>query len=761
MRVLYAILLFFILGGIKSQYKVFGTLYSETDESLVNTLIELKNEKGVTINQVESDIQGRFVLENVTKGDFVFLISQVGFIEYHKKITVNNSNLDLGKIVLKSSNSIDEIKLTGVHKFIKNEIDRKVVDIGGNSDLIGASLNDIMALVPGVQVNNNETLLLRGNPVKVFVDNRLTEQTYEELLFSIDPIDIDQIEVITNPPAKYAAEGISGIVNIILKKNREKGFNTSVAMLFDYDEYPRHSINGRGNYNFGKLNIKASTNYQNIKDYKRLTQDREDVYYDTYRLLDYYFTTNRIGMDYYFNANNSLSSEFRYSYYDVEVDADIDSLSRKTDLNTRYTQFDKTRFREYQSKLFYQRKFTKKGHRLDIEGMYLYNDDEEKINYFYSTPYKSTRFNEEHTTRLNVDYINPLGTNSKLELGGEALWYDLKEDFEIREEDKDLNLRRNILGLYGIYQRKFNKINIQLGLRTEFTNLRSITVDDDFENRYIEFFPSTYVNYELNDENEFQLNYSRRIDRPSAYLFRPIRGEFNNYKSLGNNNLKPQLTDNIELSYKYQKEKWHLGMALYYRFIKDEIGSNRYLDTNNSNTIVYQRLNMGDKNEYGTEWIFSYKPFKWWSINSTWNLYRYKRQGFINNEFTEIEDNRLDGQLYSRFTITKSFKLSIDGVYNSAYDDFSGTFKNISRVNLSLDKSLMDNQLSFSIAFRDLFNTSILEYDQYRPLKSYDINYEQNQRIIFRFRYNFSSGKQKKRIKRKTRSKNITEGVGQ
>lgn len=761
MKVTYIILLFFVFGLLKSQYQIFGELYSELNEPLEDASIELKNEKGVLIGKAVSNEEGVFFLENIMTGDFIVSISADGFLDFFEKITVEDSDLDLERIIMKPSHYIDEVEFTGVKTVIKNKIDRKVVLVGTDLAQTGASLNDLMAIVPGVQVNNEETLLLRGNEVRVFINDRLTQQPYTELLRSIDPSNIDKIEVITNPSAKYAAEGMSGIVNIILKKNINKGFNASLGMDFDYDEYPWYFVKGSGNYNFGKVNIRAYSNYFDVKEHKGLTQDRKEVFYDTDRLFDYYLTNPEIGLDYFFDENNSVSADFQYKKFDIEVRANIDSLSKLSGANTRYSQFDRTKFNEYKTKLFYQRKFTKKGHRLDIEGLYQYDDDKEWINYDYNTFYKSSRLDKEHHTQLNIDYINPLTENTKLELGGEALWYNLKEDFTIRELDNDLDFKRNVFGLYGIYKREFKKVGIQLGLRTEFTDLRSITEEDVFKNNYVEFFPSTHLNYRLNGKNELQLSYSRRIERPSAYLYRPIRGEFSNYKLLGSNTLKPQLTDNIELNYLYQKDRWSLGLSFYYRFIKDEIGSNRYLDENDSNTIVFQRLNMGDKNEYGTEVTFNYSPFKWWSINSTWNIYHYKRQGFINNEFDEIRDNRLDGQLYSVFNITNDFKLSIDGTYNSSYDDFSGTFKNVSKVNLSLRKLLMDKKISFSLTMRDLFNTSIVEYEQERPLQSYDVYNVQNQMFTVSFRYNFSSGKQSNKIERKARKKNITEGVGQ
>ncbi len=761
MRLVYIILLVFTLGLLKSQYKVSGELYSDFNEHLVHVTISLKNNQlGETIKKVKTNIRGQFIFDNLSKGSYIILINKKGFLNYEKNIVIHQ-NINLGKIILQQENLIDEVEFRGLKTTIKNKIDRKVVWVGKDLAQTGASLSDIMRIVPGVQVNSEGALLLRGNQAKIFINNRLAKQTHQELLRFLDPSDIEKIEVITNPSAKYEAEGISGIINIILKKNKKKGMNASIAMDFDYDEYPWHYVKGAGNYNFGKLNLRLSANYFDVKDHKKLTQDREAVYYSTDQLFDYYSTVPKIGMDYFFNDKNSLSADFQYKYYNIDVKADIDSLSKLSNLNTRYLQLDKTKFKEYEAKLFYQRKFNKKEHRLDIEFLYQHDDDGEWIDYFYAPFYNSSRLDKEHNTRVNIDYINPLNNNSKIEFGGEALWYNLNEDFTIREMDNDLDFKRNVFGLYGIYQREFKKIGIQLGLRTELTDLSTITIDERFKNDYIEFFPSAYFNYKLNNQNEFQLNYSRRIERPSPYLYRPVRGEFKNYKLLGSSTLKPQFTDNVELNYQYQKHQWNIGISLYYRFVKDEIGSNRYLDESDSNTIVFQRLNMGDKNECGTELTFSYTPFKWWNINTTWNFYHYKRQGFINNEFSEIEDNRLDGQLYSAFNIANNLKLGISGVYNSAYDDFSGTFKPISSVDLSLGKQFMDKKISFNILFRDLFNTSIVEYDQYRPLESYDIYYVQNQRATFSFKYNFSSGKQRNKIKRKRRKNNITEGVGQ
>ncbi len=761
MKFWFIILFFFTLGLLRSQYEISGELYSDFNEPLVDVTVRLKsNQPEKRIEEVKTNAQGKFIFDDLSKGSYTILIIKKRFINYEKSIVIHE-NINLGKIILQQENFIDEVEFKGKKTIISNKIDRKVVWVGKDLSQTGASLSDIMRIVPGVQVNNSGDLLLGGNQAKIFIDNRLTKENHQELLRLLDTSDIEKIEVITSPSAKYQAEGISGIINIILRKNTKKGMNASVVMDFEYDEYPWYYVKGSGNYNFGKLNLRLSANYFDVKYYKKLTQEREAVYYSTNRLFDYYLTAPRIGVDYFFNDKNSLSADFQYRYSDIDVKADIDSLSKLNNLNTHYLQLDKTKFNKYETKLFYQRKFNKKEHRLDIEFFYQHDDDGEWIDYFYDPFYSSSRLDKENNIRVNIDYTNPLGDNSKIELGGEALWYDLNEDFTIREKDNNLDFKRNVFGLYGIYQRKLKKMVIQLGLRAEFTDLSTITIDERFRNDYIEFFPSVYFHYKLNKKNEFQLNYSRRVERPSPYLYRPIRGEFKNYKNLGNSTLRPQFTDNIELNYRYQKQKWNAGISLYYRFVKDEIGSNRYLDESDSNTIVFQRLNMGNKNEYGTELTFSYTPFKWWNINTTWNLYHYKRQGFINNEFDQIEDHRLNGQLYSAFNIANDLKLSISGVYNSVYDDFSGTFEPINNVNFSIGKQFMDKKISFNILFRDLFNASIEKFNQYRPLESYDIEYVQNQRLTFSFKYNFSSGKQRNRIKRKTRENNITEGVGQ
>ncbi len=757
MRFVYIIVFIFISKPLFSQYSVYGKVYSNTLEALQDVRVKLEAEDKIW-DTAKTDEKGQFSFEKVPSGTFFLTITKNGFSSFNEKVVMLNDNIQLNDIILTIENTVDEVELKAKKIKTTNKIGKKVLLI---EDLVleGASLNDAMAVVPGARIMNGD-LFIRGNKVQVYVNNRLYNRSYSELQTSITSSDIEKIEVITNPSSKYSAEGTAGIINIILKKKQEKGVNADLLMILDYDKYPWHYVRGSGNYNLGKLNIRGLQNFFDVKTFERLTQDRNDVYYSTTRIFDWYRTRSQIGVDYFFDTKNSFSAQFQYDYTDSEENVDIDSLSKENNHNTRYQQFDKTKFKEYEAKLFYQREFEKKGHRLDVEGLYFLSDNSERINYEYSATYNSVRLGEEQNIRINIDYVNPLSEKAKFEVGGELFNSYLLEDFTIRNTVYDLDFKRNIAGIYGSYEYKGEKFNTTLGVRTELTHTKSITGEDLFDNDYIEFFPSVHFGYKLDKKNEIEFSYTRRIERPWIYLYEPIRGEFNNYKLLGSNTLKPQLTDNIELNYGFQTKKWYAGLGIYYRFIKDEIGSNRYLDDDASNTIVYQRLNMGDKNEYGVELIVNYDPFKWWHMSYTCNGYHYKRQGFINNGYDVIKDNRVDMQLNNTFNLSDDFKLMVNGNYSSPYDDFSGTFKSVGAVNLSLQKQFLDQRLSLSVLFRDLFNTSIQEYDQYRPLESYDIEYKENQQMTFSVKYKIASGKTSKSLKQKAREDNVTSGVG-
>lgn len=775
----------------------------------VNVII--KSTQGKTITGGITDDNGHFKIKNIPEGKSIVNIQFIGFKTLTKTIEVGkgNRNIDLGNIMLEEEvASLDEVTVVAEVSTIQQKVDRKVITVGKDLTTSGATASDIMSNLPSVNVDQQTgNISLRGNEnVRVMVDGKLSNIPVSQLLKQIPSTSIKQIELITNPSAKYNPEGMSGIINIILHKNTKLGFNGNLNLGLTKEVYAKFNNSIDMNYRNGKFNFYGSYG-SNISKYDNfghidLLDDNSQQYFK-------FFNNNKshlfkVGLDYYINDNNTISVFTNQNLFDSYGSGN--TLLTYADLSQRRQLFGSdTDNNSAQYNLAYKHKFNKENETLDIEINYNdFSQDQtssfDYVNFASINDYEDFVDTSRDQTTINIDYVNPLNDKTKLELGGEVRLFNSLIDYAstgnsydsfgniIPTPSTNFDYSRNIYSVYATYGKTLDKWSYQLGARVEQVNVDAeplqtfadnSTVFSPFENDYLQVYPSAFITYSPSEKNSYQLSYSRRVDRPGLQQVNPIR-EWSTPRvsSFGNPELKPQFTNSIELNYTKNLGKGSLTTGLFYRIIEDQISRVLKIDRTNiseANTIMTYG-NFNNTTAYGIEISGNYRPTSWWSLNGSFDLYSQTQKGlteYLNTN--DLENATADDivttnsktenivwnfRMFNNFRATKKLNLSLFAMYRGKEKGIQITRDPMFFVNTGLRYSfLTDNRASFGFNYNDIFNTMKFKYQGDSPYSSNgEFNWESNTwNITLSYRF---GGSNYRALQRKKRDNDIKSGSG-
>ncbi|APD06175.1 hypothetical protein UJ101_00636 [Flavobacteriaceae bacterium UJ101] len=764
---------------------IVGQVYEDgTEETLPYAEVLIKKNEEVVAETV-TDIEGNFVLEKIPFDEYVLELSFTGFETTTRKIKVNQRRTDLGKLFLKSNvaETIGTVTKVGKKTTIVNKIDRKVLELGDDIIADGANLDDVMNTVPGVFVDQqNNSIQLRGNTnVRILINGKPTTLSYEQVKQQYPPNTIDKIEVITNPSAKYSPEGNSGVINFIVKKQKMKGTNITLSNNFRYGEVGKYSTDVNFNHNTGKINIFGNTGYGdyrgvNYGGFRMPNQDRSQAIDIDSREINKY---GKLGFDWYINDNNTFSAFANYSRDDEENKGYEELKSLSTGIlqssNTVNTEEDGD-WKEFN--VNYERKFDKDGHQLEVETSYTVYDElmNRNTNDSNAGLYSERNNTDNNQFLVNVDYANPIGKNMKLELGSAIRLTEFQQDYLHSQSITGNNVYtfdRDIYAGYAELSHELGRFSYKAGLRAEQVDVKTGYNDASFEvydRDYFELYPTVHLAYKLGEEEKTELsaNYSRRVDRPSTGMLSPIpQYASSNTQVIGNPLLVPQFTNSFELGVSRQIKKGYVGLTGFYRKINDQFNQQFNYDEDNG-IIKFQNVNVGSADNYGAELVFNYNPAKWWSIYSGAEYYFAELEGSVYfdpttgiNEIAQVDNNSFFLRMNNSFKLDKTLSMSLFGFYRSKQKTLQGEFGDMWRIDLGARKTFMDNKLSLSVRFQDIFDIMYARWDNVRPERfqqTGEWNWE-NQQIFVGVKYNFRSGKVKSR-NRKDRSDNEASGGG-
>lgn len=778
------------------------------NEPLPYVNVIIKNAANETVTGGITSDKGTFTIDKIPEGKISVVIQYIGYKTVTKTVDLGNPsyNVNLGNILLEEDiASLDEVTVVAEVSTIQQKVDRKVITVGKDLTTAGATASDIMNNIPSVNVDQQTgNISLRGNEnVRVMVDGKLSNVPIAQLLKQIPSTSIKSIELITNPSARYNPEGMSGIINIILHKNTNVGFNGNLNLGLTKEINARFNSSIDMNYRTGKLNffgnygnnIGYSDNYGSIA---RLdgNDNRQQFTFDNNNKSHLY----KFGVDFYMNDNNTISVFTNQNSYNGKGGGNTDIIypDAPTQSQLFYNLSDNI---SSQYNLAYKHKFKKEGETLDFEADYNnYNQDEianfSSINIPFPPSYTDFVDTKRNQTTLNLDYVNPLNDKTKLEVGLEARLFDTNVDYNstglsfdalgniIPTPSTDFEYKRSIYSAYATYGKTFDKWSYQIGARVENAideakALRFLENDTEiipFKNDYFQVYPSAFFTYTPSEKNSYQASISRRVDRPGLNQVNPIR-EWSTplVSSIGNTELQPQFTNSMELNYTRKLGKGTITGGVFFRIIEDGINRAVYVDRLDLERTILTYDNFDNTTAYGIELSSNYKPTKWWSFNTSFDLYSQTQKGFTETfstpegqvpsiddiELTAVEVDNVawNFRMSNNFTVTKKLTLSAFGMYRGEQQGLQFLAKPMYFVNTGLRYTFLDNAATFSFNYNDIFNTMRFRYEGDKPYPTAGQFHWESNTWNVGLSYRFGGGKYRA-LQRKQRDANETRGSG-
>ncbi|WP_412560261.1 TonB-dependent receptor domain-containing protein [Winogradskyella sp. MIT101101] len=787
-------------------------LDAQLNQPLPYVNVIVKDAAGKIITGSITDGDGTFEINKIPEGTIIIEITFIGYETISKQETIGKDNYDIemGNIMLEEdAESLDEVTVVAETSTIQQKIDRKVVNVGKDLTTSGPTASDIMNNIPSVNVDQQTgDIALRGNQnVQVMVDGKLSNIPAAQLLKQIPSTSIKQIELITNPSAKYNPEGMSGIINIILHKNVNIGFNGNANVGLSYQLEPKFNSSIDMNYRNGKLNFYGSYG-NNISDNRNtglLVQTDNDIS-QTFNFLDernsHLF---KVGVDFYINDRNTFSVFTNQNVFDGGTLGETVTRfenNPSNNLSQRFLNENENNSQQYN--VNYKLDFDDEGHHIELEVDHnIFDNELETLNRFAGSGSRPN-FDEytdvdRNRTTINLDYVNPLSETSKLELGVQARLFDnaiaYNSDARVRNEFGDyiptstaFDYERNIYSAYATYGNKIEKWSYQVGVRAESVQVDALAIDTDltnntstdfpFENDYFQVYPSAFVTYNPSEKNSYQMSYSRRVDRPGVGQVNPIP-EFNTplISQFGNPELEPQFTNSLEVNYTRNLEKGSITAGVFYRLIEDEINQGVFVDRSDlgSGRVILTNDNFDNTSAYGFELSSSYRPTKWWSLNASFDLYTRKQTGFaesldptiVNPTESDIEINNVEVtnmiynfRVFNNFKVTKSLSLSAFAMYRGPDTGLNFEMDPMYFVNLGMRYSFLEeNRATFSLNFNNVFDTQEIFITSKRPFRQ-EVEFMPEFKTIFvGLSYRFGGSKYRAKS-RKQRDDNEKSGGG-
>jgi len=750
MKRLIPLLILILLGSTISAKKVnnsndkVGVINGTIKDVKSNNVIEYatvsvySKKNSTLIGGTITDKNGFFEIKKLNLGDYYL---EVSFIGYEKKIIPNiairnyqrEAKIDVIKLD-HSSKALREVVVSADNSAISYHIDKKVVPVGSQLSAAGGTATDVLETVPSVSVDGNGNVSLRGSSsFKVLIDGRPSIRNAQDILNHTPASQIENIEIITNPSAKYTAEGESGIINIISKKNKLKGSsaylniapgshdNMAGSAVYNLKKQTSN-FNLRGSYNKKAFSGKKKSNQTLFTeplsfinssgelDHKRTNYDFSTAYDFEIDSLNL-FAINA-GMT---HTDSNRKTDLSYDTFSNSNDHTYEESMEKTDSENNY----------YVATFNYLRKFNKKGHRLntfiDYSGR---NWESSVLNKSEASGQNNTylSFIKENTEGIFItsDYTLPLAGKNKFEAGYEFLSFDFSLDRNFKKNDildqnfsKNSDYNKTMHSLYSTYSSKLNKLSYKIGLRAEHINRENIYGGNKYKVTRWDFFPTVHTQYSLGKTSNLSASYSRRIQRPSSRRLEGFEIWNNTYnRTKGNPDLKPELINSFELQYSTEIGKHFLSIESYYKSKKDKTECIKTSSDDNPNVIITTYENVGEDHTFGIESYASLTLYKWWKNTLIADLSHYKVEGEYsdNSNNIEIHDFSTSSTNYtlrsiSKFYLSKITQFQLNLTYKSKSKWAQGETDDSFLATTSLRHSFFKRKLSASFIIQDVFNT--------------------------------------------------------
>jgi len=772
--------------------KVKGSLIV-ADKAIEGASVSILKAKDSSLVKMElTNKLGNFEIDQVKVGRYLVSIQSVGYKKYYSELfeVASNATYEIQKATLQLlDKQLKEVVVESKKPLIEQKIDRTVVNVEASVTNAGSTALEVLEKSPGISVDKDGNISLKGKQgVVILVDNKPTYLGGADLanmLRNMNSTQLEQIEIMTNPPAKYDAAGNSGVINIKTKKTKTKGLNGSFTSGYGQGIYPKtnHSLNM--NYRNGKWNLFGNYSFGYREGFQNLDISRNFSDRNTKEIVSYFdqsATMNnisrnhnaKIGADFFaskktifgivvtgFNSigtgvSNNATNIFDKNYSLNSITKAItttdenwknyssnfnfrhvfDSTGKELSADIDYVKYDATNFQSLKNS--YQNgdgSFRQKGDTLDG-----------------SLPMKIAIYSGK------IDYLHPLKKGAKLEAGAKFSYVETdnnaRYDSLINNQYKPDYNRSNhfiyeekIAATYVNFSKTINKKwAYQIGLRAEHTHAIGNQLGNvmrgasGFDTSYIQFFPTAYVTYTLNDKNQFTINYGRRIQRPNYEDLNPFVEFIDRYTfQQGNPGLRPQFSHNLELSHLFMGGL--LSTTLNYTKVNNIIQQVLEQNTATNETFV-RRANIAQLDQFGIAIAGQIPVQKWWSLNLYANGFNNRFRGIVNNAYVDFSTPTLQTNINNTFKLGKGWNTELSGFYRTKSIEGVMFIRSLGQISAGVSKTVLKNKGTVRLNVRDIFWLQQPKgYAKYDDIDVRFANRNDNRVINLSFSYRFSKGK--------------------
>ena len=724
------------------------------------------------ITGVTTEADGTFRI-NTDSPDLYVEVSFIGFFnQTFKDFQIKEGKVDLGTILLsENSETLDEVIVRAEKSTTEFKLDKRVFNVGKDLSSTGASALEVLNNVPSVNVSIEGEVTLRGSSgVQMLINGKPSVIASEQgnALGTITAEMIDKIEVITNPSAKYDAEGTTGIINIVIKKEEKKGINGSVTVNTGYPN--NHSFGLSMNRRTEKFNLftQMGIGHRTFpNDYETLNRDLEDlsvVESSGNRDKNETFYNLILGTDYHINKLNvlTLSGSFAFEKEKELASTDFNFFDDQQTLTNVWNRDETTNATnpKYQYEFQYKKDFPDhKDHDLLFSALGRFfgkdqSSEYKNISSLGSIPSAQqdirTDFkNETHTFKL--DYTKPFSEEFTIETGAQYVISDVANDYSVQDLidgewvlDEDLTnifeFNQKVLGTYGTAAYEGKKWGVKAGLRLENTDLNTLLINTNKSNsqNYTNLFPSFHTSYKLTEKFSFQAGYSKRIYRPRLWDLNPFFNIRNNFNvRTGNPDLQPEFTDSYEINGIYVFEKTSFNFGVYHRYTTDIIERVATFENNVTTTTPF---NVGTNKTTGVEFNFKYSPAKKITFNGDFNYNYFNRKGIFKTTSFDFNADQWSTKLTTKIKLPAQIDVEATGHYRSRVKTFQAERTANIFADLGVRKKIMNGKTILNLSIRDVFASRFRESE---TTQNDFFVYSRSQRgrfITFGISYGFGKG---------------------
>jgi outer membrane receptor protein involved in Fe transport len=767
----------------KSIGSITGKVFDQTTKKPAEfSNVILFNQKDSTqITGTFTDKGGNFILTGIKPGVYYLYVQCIGYTrKVVNKISISNlsPNADLGNIYLKPTTiTLQNVVVEGQRSPITYQLDKKIIDVSQMHTVISGTAADVLENVPSVSVDIDGNVSLRGSTnFQVLIDGRPSVMTAQDALQQIPASAIQNIEIITNPSAKYDASGTAGIINIILKKDSNLGLSGIVDVTGGLNDkyggnflfqYKTQSLS----YDFGVDFNRRSFPGTNRQEKQFIIGDNTSyLNSDGNMLWQRILSGVRGGINFDLSENDNLSVGGRYGTRSFHRNSTLNYDQWSTTDPQILYYLDNTNHNHsgsfYGLNANYLHKFGANGHELTGELLFRQNNSDETS--ISAATQNSSQINGTQTTqrgpqnelRGKFDYTLPINKLEKFSAGSEffvRLYQNINKlynfdttnsTYEFQPQFSNTNdFNRSRFAAYSIFSNQWDSLGVQVGARTEYTYqlVKLAETNQQFSLSRWDFFPSIHSSYNFAGETQIMASYTRRIERPDGEDLEPFYTWFDaNNVRIGNPSLQPEFIDSYELGFQTFLGTVSLSNDFYYRYTH-----NKMEDINSvyaENVTLRTVANVGTDQSLGAEVMVMFKPITLWELNLMGDAYDYKISGALFNESFARESFNWSIKNNNVFKITPSIELQLNTRYYSPSVTAQGKWQGFFTTDIAAKKDLIEKKLSLTLQVNDILKTGKREFTS-QGIDFYNYNYFRRQAptVMLNLKYNFNNYEEEKK----------------